>query len=142
MRIEHVRNEFSDTETLGTILAVYDSGTGEYICESLEDEDRRLEDNPHAKVPGETAIPRGTYEMAWTWSNRFQRFMLELLNVPGYIGVRIHAGNSHLDTDGCVLVGERRDSGRVLRSRAALAKLEALVVPLLQRGEKVTWTIQ
>ena len=137
MKITVVRNEFSDSESLGTILVEYENGTSEYVCESLEDTDRRLEHDPEAKIPGETAIPRGLFELAWTRSPRFQRFMLEVLGVPGYTGVRFHAGNSHLDTEGCILTGQRRDGGRVLRSRLALERLEGIVVPAIQSGEKV-----
>lgn len=140
MKFTHVRNEFSDTETVGTVLCD-DGGKSWWQCEALEDTDRKLEDNPDDKVPGRTAIPRGKYKLAWTWSHRFKRYMLLLQDVPGFSGVRIHAGNEADDTDGCILVGKSRSKGRINDSRLALADLEALVVPRLTVGEEVFWEI-
>lgn len=75
------------------------------------------------KVPGESAIPAGRYRVALTWSNRLQRVLPLLLDVPGFTGVRIHAGNTAADTAGCLLVGQLREAAAVLDSRAALAAL-------------------
>ena len=57
------------------------------------------------KIPGETAIPRGTYRVFYTWSNHFQKKLPELVLVPGYEGVRIHTGNTDKDTEGCLILG-------------------------------------
>lgn len=51
MKLTHVRNEFTDTETIGTVLCE-DSGKSWWQCEALEDTDRKLEENPDDKVPG------------------------------------------------------------------------------------------
>ncbi len=80
-------------------------------CHTLEDKDRGLVDTmtlaqiKKAKVYGQTAIPKGKYEIAITYSNNFKRYLPLLLNVPGYDGVRIHSGNTAADTLGCILVG-------------------------------------
>lgn len=66
------------------------------------------------KVRGRTAIPMGIYDVAVTESAHFSAMaghpviLPELLNVPGYAGVRIHGGNSAADTDGCILVAWHR----------------------------------
>lgn len=91
-------------------------------CFTLEDVDRKLEKGGE-KIHGRTAIPRGTYEVIINFSQRFKRDMPLLLNVPGFSGVRIHSGNTHEDTEGCVLVGSTRGDQCVRNSRAAYDKL-------------------
>lgn len=77
------------------------------------------------KVPGQTAIPTGSYRVVVDWSPRFQKNMLHILDVPGFEGVRIHPGNTPLDTDGCVLVGQTVDTvnGSIGSSRIAYEQL-------------------
>lgn len=140
IRLVQVRNEFFDDTTLGTLM-VQGKDTSEWLCETLEDVDRELEKYPERKVKGATAIPRGTYKVAWTFSNRFQRYMLELLGVPGFHGIRFHAGNTHIDTDGCILGGNTRHRRTIRTSRVAVERVEKFVVAALERGEKVTWKI-
>lgn len=91
------------------------------------------------KIAGDTAIPSGRYRLAWTPSNRFRRETLQLLDVPGYGGIRIHAGNRKGDTEGCLLPGLTRDPNGVdvLDSRRALAKLEPVVRAHLDAGREV-----
>ena len=45
--------------------------------------------------------------------------MPELLFVPGFTGIRIHAGNTDADTEGCLLLGTSRGPDRVNDSRTA-----------------------
>lgn len=80
---------------------------GMYWGETLEDPDRHLEAG-EVKVDGDTAIPRGRYQLTLTYSNRFRKIMPELLHVPGFSGVRIHGGNTEADTHGCILLGNER----------------------------------
>ncbi len=88
MRLELQRNEFYDDRTIG---GFYIDGKWAYFC--LEDMDRRLEDRG-VKIPGKTAIPRGKYKVTISWSNRFNRLMPHILDVPQFTGIRIHAGNN------------------------------------------------
>ena len=84
---------------------------GKYLCESLEDTDRRLESGGE-KVQDDTAIPRGRYKVTATQSKRFGRLMPEVHNVPQFTGVRLHGGNTEVDTHGCPLLGQyRTDAG-------------------------------
>ncbi len=64
-------------------------------CVSLEDKIREIEGVPveEWKIKGKTAIPAGIYDLRITWSNRFQKMMPQLMNVPGFEGIRIHPGN-------------------------------------------------
>lgn len=75
------------------------------------------------KVPGETAIPAGRYDVKLTLSSRFKAVLPEVLDVPGFSGIRIHAGNTDKDTEGCLLLGTARRERAVLNSRVALGNL-------------------
>ena len=101
---------------------------GRWACWTLEDVIREQ------KIPGQTAIPPGRYHVLITPSQRFQRDLPLLVDVPGFTGVRIHPGNTVADTEGCILVGKDRQSGRVLQSRVAfealLAQLQASPDPI------------
>ena len=65
---------------------------------------RTIEPNPDN---GKGCIPRGWYRVDVTWSPRFQRNMPILRIVPGFEGIRIHAGLREENTRGCICVGER-----------------------------------
>lgn len=83
-----------------------------------------LEDPPREKkIPGITGIPAGEYRIIIDFSNRFQRRMPLLLDVPEFDGIRIHAGNTAEDTEGCILVGMEEQEDFVGKSRVAFNKL-------------------
>lgn len=121
---------------------------GRYFCDTLEDTDRGLresmtEDEIAAlKVKGATAIPTGTYRIDMqTRSPRFGRVLPRLVSVKGYAGVLIHSGNTAADTEGCILVGENRERGKVLNSRATLEHLLVFLRAAQAEGEKIELTI-
>jgi len=90
------------------------------------------------KVPGQTAIPEGTYQIILSHSPRFGGKVLpELLHVPGFSGIRIHAGNGPGDTEGCVLVGFDCDGTNVLNSRAALGFVQQRIEDCAREGDRV-----
>ena len=111
---------------------------GKYFCDTLEDTDRGLseemsEDEIAAlKVKGATAIPTGTYRID---------MQPRLLRVKGYAGVMIHSGNTAADTEGCILVGENRERGKVLNSRATLECLLVLLRAAQAEGEEIELVI-
>jgi len=84
------------------------------------------------KIKGETAIPYGAYKVRKTFSSRFNRETWELQNVPGYIGIRIHAGNTAAHTEGCLLFGEYAGAGAelVVNSKATIEKFEKVLKDL------------
>jgi hypothetical protein len=125
MNLKLVRRTLTEQSTIGTL-----SINGIFECFTLEDRVRPV------KIHGATAIPAGIYEVAITFSDRFQKPLPLLLNVPNFAGIRIHPGNTAADTEGCILVGttERKDfvgSSRVA-FRALFTKLDAAL-----RREKV-----
>lgn len=106
-----VKRTFKGTEyTIGKLYI-----DGAYFCDTIEDTVRTGE-----KIAGKTAIPAGTYKVKMTWSPRFKRYLPEILNVPNFTGVRIHAGNSALDTEGCILLGLNKVKARVVCSKNAV----------------------
>jgi hypothetical protein len=80
---------------------------GQHFSETLEDVIREVPGKPVSewKLYGNTAIPAGMYEVEITYSQRFKKDLPLLLNVPGFEGIRMHAGNTEADTSGCILVG-------------------------------------
>lgn len=120
---------------------------GKYFCDTLEDRDRGLsqempeEQLRKMKVKAETAIPSGTYNVIITYSPKYKKPMPLLLGVPAYEGVRIHSGNTHKDTEGCILVGENKEVGKVLNSRYTFNKLFTKLQTAFDRGETITLEI-
>ena len=114
---------------------------GKYFCLTLEDVVREVPGQPVEtwKVPKATAIPSGRYRVQYTWSNRFGKKMLQLMNVPGYTGIRIHPGNFHTDTEGCVMPGTAVAPGgeAITGSVKAYDRLLPVVLAALERGEEV-----
>ncbi len=90
------------------------------------------------KIPGVTAIPAGRYRVIVTWSNRFQRNLPLLVDVPDFAGIRIHAGNKAIDTAGCLCVGLTREHDSILSSALALASLQPKIAGAEARGD-VVW---
>lgn len=106
---------------------------GEYFCDTIEDTDRGLTQTmtdaqiKSKKVYGQTAIPTGTYRVIISYSNKFKRQMPLLLNVPGFLGIRIHSGNTEKDTEGCLIVGKNKVVGKVIESKDAYNKLFSIL---------------
>ena len=61
-----------------------------------------------------------------------------LLNVKGFEGILIHAGNSSKDSAGRLLVGVNKVKGQVLNSRETFKELYKLLKDKHDKGEKIT----
>ena len=134
------RIALKETYTIGKLYV-----NQEYFCDTLEDKVRDANkdgklDSP--KIYGETAIPYGTYKVIITQSARFKRLLPLLLNVPGFEGIRIHPGNSAVDTHGCLLVGKNTEVGKVTNSKVIFNKLFELLTKALKNNEEITIKIE
>jgi hypothetical protein len=100
-------------------------------------------ENPIDGVKPHRSIPAGRYKIIVDFSPKFQRNMIHVLNVPGFLGIRMHAGNTDADTEGCILVGwERLTAGSIGDSRNAVTQLEEQVNAAIDAHEEVWLTVQ
>jgi len=142
MELQLKREIFTDISTIGSLTI-----DGKFECYILEDKDRginntlTLEQIMRVKVYGKTAIPYGRYEVDWTMSARFKVKMPILLNVIGYSGIRIHKGNTEIDSLGCLLCGTRKLSNRITESTIATNKLYAKIESAKKQGQRIFITI-
>lgn len=97
------RFSFKETETLSRVTLVEDDGSVSFEGFAVEDKVRA----PGVKVQDETAIPAGSYKMKISKSPKFGRLLPEILDVPGFSGIRIHKGNTAADSSGCLIIGSR-----------------------------------
>jgi hypothetical protein len=137
MKITLHRNDSVAGATVGTLHI-----DGAFACHTLEDEVREVPGQPVEawKVKGATAIPAGQYVVALQDSARFGADTLTLLDVPGFQYIRMHAGNTANDTEGCVLLGMRATEASLVggTSRPAVNLVKSEVRAAIDRGEVVT----
>ena len=142
MQLKLTRLTRTDKSTIGKLFV-----DGAFLCYILEDADRGLKQSDPLlvtkakKLFGITAIPAGTYEVILSYSNRFKKYLPQLVNVPAYEGVRIHPGNIPEHTEGCLLPGNTVGKDLVGDSRAAFEALMHILESALKR-EKVFITIE
>lgn len=86
------------------------------------------------KVYGKTAIPCGIYRVDITESARFKKRLPILLGVPGFTGIRIHAGNTSKDTDGCIIIGLKKEPNGVSKSQLAMSDFMPRLQTAILRG--------
>lgn len=128
---------------------------GIYQCDVIEDTDRGLNNEmsiaeiQSKKVYGETAIPKGTYQITLdvvspkfknrSWATFCEGKLPRLLDVPGFEGVLIHVGNKAADSLGCLLVGQKSSDGIVSNSTQTF---KDLYYKLKQATDQITITIE
>lgn len=125
LRVE--RYAFYNDTTLGVLYI-----NNVFEAYTLEDKVREK------KIPAETAIPAGKYDVVITDSEHFGRRMPLIKNVPGFDGIRIHSGNTKKDTKGCLLVGSRVEEKAIYDSRKAFNRLFGKLDEAQKNGEKIT----
>ena len=131
VQIQVKRHSTANGCTLGEL-----SLNGKFFCYTMEDPVR----STGPKVPGDTAIPAGTYPVTIERSPAFRMLTPRLHGVPGFEGVLLHPGNGPKDTRGCVLVGFAKlpSNTKIYQSREAF---EALMNKLLP-ATSITLTIR
>lgn len=143
MNLYQKRYKFGDDFTLSKL---YLEGVWFEKCPYiLEDAVREVPGVPveQWKIPKETAIPCGRYILKKTMSARWGKMMWEITGIPGFTGVRPHAGNTSHDTEGCPICGKERDerNGEVSGSRQARDALYAVLDAADARGEQIVWYV-
>lgn len=133
MRLLLERKWLTEKTTIGSLYV-----NGQFECYVLED---RYRPPPEPKVFGQTAIPCGEYVVKTAPSPRFKRDLPLVLNVPGFEGIRIHAGNKAEDTEGCLLPGLRRGVDEVRESKLAFDSLFEKLRLAESRGQTITLNI-
>lgn len=127
---------------------------GTRFHETMEDTDRGLDSSMNVldilrmKVPGKTAIPRGTYNVILSvspkfkkkpWATRYGGLVPEIVGVKGYSGVRIHPLNDATDSEGCIGIGENKIKGKIVNSVKCYEELMAKhIFPAWCRKEEIT----
>lgn len=132
-------NHPSVDETEGFCLGkIY--GDNLYFGETLEDEDRRLEEG-HRKVYGRTAMPTGRFELVLYHSPKHGLVPL-FLNVPQFEYTEIHGANHSNQLLGCVAVGKIRTADGVATCAPVLQRIVAVMQTSEDEGRKVFCTIK
>jgi len=137
MKLKLIRKTFTETSTIGELFI-----NDQFECFILEDKDRGLSQSlpseaAQLKVAAKTAIPKGTYDIGITFSNRFKQYLPLLINVPAFDGIRIHSGNYAADTEGCLLPGVTMSRDMVQQSKTAFKALFAKL-KAVEKTEKIT----
>lgn len=131
----------------------------EFFCNTLEDTDRELDQNMdlrvlrNKKIPNQTAIPTGTYEITLSVkSPKFSTYnfydevcggyLPRLLNVPGFTGILIHCGSNASHSSGCILVGNNTIKGGLTNSKSVFESLYNKMKIAKENNEKITIEIK
>lgn len=138
MKLTIKRTITRNSYTLGKLYV-----DGVYFCDTLEDKDRGLTQNMSVeqiksmKVPGETAIPKGTYRVTLdVISPKFSKYpfymetckgkLPRLIDVKGYEGVLIHvADGPKRDSlvQGCIGIGNLSAEEYLMNGKKVFAEL-------------------
>ena len=132
---------------------------GTFICNTMEDVDRGLDDGmqdwmiKNKKIPNVTAIPTGRYKIDMdTVSPKFSKYpfymevcqgkLPRIKNVRGFDGILIHCGVDHSNSSGCILVGMNTQVGKLTNSKETFKKIYALMKEAHDKGETIYITIE
>lgn len=129
----------------------------EFICNTLEDKDRGLDDSmseeeiKEKKVYGKTAIPKGIYDISMSVvSPKFSKYdfykevcdgkVPRLLNVKAFDGILIHVADGYKGADlvlGCIGVGKNTIKGGLTDGKETFKKLYEKMKNAYKNTEKI-----
>ena len=135
--------------TNGLLFQKTESFGLQFLCYTLEDEQRAL------KVKGETRIPAGIYDIQFRkeggfhnkYSKRFtdiHKGMLQVMDVPNFDYILLHCGNTDEHSSGCLLLGDSQENNVIIKdgfigkSTNAYKRVYPLIAKELEFGNKVT----
>ena len=154
MKIELIRIFTCPTYTIGKLYV-----DGEWVCDTLEDTDRGLdqsmsvEEIKKRKVYRQTAIPTGTYKITMdVQSPKFAQYpfyrklckgyLPRRLKVKGFDVILMHCGSTADNSAGCILIGLNTIKGRLTNSQKTYTTFMGLhILPAKKMKEDITITI-
>jgi len=115
-----IREKSTENGVFGTFYI-----DGKAVCLTLEDPDRN-------NAKGISCIPPGAYPVRPHSGTKYKNVWILGKTAPRE-AILIHAGNTHKDTQGCILVGSAKGViggvPGIVNSRATLDKLRGLLPP-------------
>ena len=152
MELQVLRFSSQEDSTNGILFDVT-GGKRTFLCYTLEDEHRKIEE----KVMGETRIPSGTYKITLRTAGGFHgryekkygamhKGMLWVRDVPNFEYILIHTGNTDEHTAGCLLLGDSQQAnfgssnGMVGSSVNAYKRVYPAIAKALEEGKSVSIT--
>lgn len=124
MQLKLIRTKSNKEYTEGKLYI-----DGAYFCDTLEDTDRGLDQTmsefeiKRRKIYGQTCIPSGEYKVILNMSPKFKKILPRILDVKGFEGILMHAGNTVQASSGCILLGTKSADGVLINSRKAVNAL-------------------
>ncbi len=126
MKLDLFRLSYGDKSTPGKL-----SADGIFECVTLE--------LPNlGNHPQTSCIPEGEYPLTINFSERHQKRMAEILNVPNRTGIRIDVANFPSQLLGCIAVGLIAGTDSVEHSQIAYDQLLPKIEAVIAKGEAVT----
>ena len=144
MTQEYILQRLSDNRdcTIGAFFKV--TSLNKLLLQGYSMEDEYRED----KVSKETRIPAGKYEIVINpvdtpltkkYQAKYNWFHKHLMikDVPNFIGVYFHIGNTDADSAGCILIGDNTDNnivgpGSISNSTACFMRFYKELFPFLE----------
>ena len=119
MKLTVLRYSSQEDSTSG-LLFLEKNDNVEFLCYTLEDEDREV------KIKGETRVPEGIYHIKLRTKGGFHekykkkygslhKGMLHIIDVPNFKWILIHTGNTDEHTAGCLLVGDSQENNVIIK---------------------------